>query len=139
MEAMPLMGWPGGVNQGFVNFGYPSLLKDTKHVINLLNMVEWQPTYLLVTADVASLYTAISHQLGHEAVRHFLSLEILLFQPNRVIFILELLDFAMTHNYFWHDGAYYLQIKGVAMGAKFAHSMANIFMSKWEEEIVSTQ
>lgn len=43
---------------------------------------------------------------------------------------MELLDFSMAHNYFWHSGAYYLQIKGVAMGAKFAPSMANLFMSK---------
>lgn len=42
----------------------------------------------------------------------------------------------MTHHYFWYSGAYYLQIKGVAMVSMFALSMANLFMSKWEEDMV---
>lgn len=52
--------------------GTPSFFKDTKHVINLLGEIEWKASYMLITADVASLYTAISHRLGHEAVQHFL-------------------------------------------------------------------
>lgn len=52
--------------------GTPCFLKDTKHVINLLSDIEWKASYTLITADVASLYTAISHCLGHEAMQHFL-------------------------------------------------------------------
>lgn len=40
----------------------------------------------------------------------------------------------MSHNYFWHKGDYYTQTKGVAMGAKYAPSVANIFLNRWEEE-----
>lgn len=113
--------------------GTPSFLKDTKHVINILDTVEWKPTYLSVTADVASLYTAI--KLEYEGRQHFLLRDstISITQSN---FILGLLDFSMTHNYFWHDRAYYLQIKGVDTGAKFAPSIPNLFMSKWEEDTV---
>lgn len=115
--------------------GTPSFLKDTKHVLNTLSEVEWKDTYTLVTADVASLYTSISHQLGHDAVRHFLYRDsnISITQCN---FVMELLDFSMEHNHFWYNGAHYLQVKGVAMGAKFAPSMANLFMAKWEEDVV---
>lgn len=115
--------------------GTPSYLKDTKHVLNILREVEWKATYMLVTADVASLYTSISHSLGHEAVRHFLYRDssISITQCN---FVMELLDFSMEHNHFWYGGAHYLQTKGVAMGAKFAPSMANLFMAKWEEDVV---
>lgn len=51
-------------------------------------------------------------------------------------FILALLDYAMSHNFFWFGGSYYLQNRGVAMGAKFAPSMANLFMAKWEEDVI---
>lgn len=39
----------------------------------------------------------------------------------------------MTHNYFWFDKAYYLHPKGMAMGAKFSPSLANLFLTRWEE------
>lgn len=115
--------------------GTPAFLKDTKHVLNILGSIEWKDTYMLVTADVASLYTSISHRLGHEAVRHFLYRDsnISITQCN---FVMELLDFSMAHNHFWHNNKHYLQTRGVAMGAKFAPSMANLFMAKWEEDIV---
>lgn len=87
-------------------------LKDTKHVINILNTNERKPTYLLVTADVASLYKAISQKLGYESVQCFLSRDTAVpsAQSN---FILKLLEFSMSHNYFFHNGSYYLQTKGV--------------------------
>ncbi|CAI9595210.1 unnamed protein product, partial [Staurois parvus] len=42
----------------------------------------------------------------------------------------------MSHNYFWFDNKYYLQRTGVAMGAKFAPSLANLFMARWEEDLI---
>lgn len=51
-------------------------------------------------------------------------------------FVMELLDFAVEHNYFLDSGVYYFQTRGVAMGAKFTPSMANLFMSKWKEDVV---
>lgn len=42
----------------------------------------------------------------------------------------------MTHNFCWFDKKFYLQQKGVAMGAKFARSLANLFMSNWEREMI---
>lgn len=77
----------------------PSFIKDTKHVINILNDIDWQSTYLLVMTDVGSLYTSIPHHLGYEAVQHFLRQD-----PTTTTtqgnFVLELLNFKMTHNYF---------------------------------------
>lgn len=40
----------------------------------------------------------------------------------------------MSSNYFWYKGNYYTQTKGVAMGAKYTPSVANIFMNRWGEE-----
>lgn len=49
-------------------------------------------------------------------------------------FVWSLLDFAMGWNYFWFGGSYYLQDKGVTIGAKFAPSMANLLMAGWEDD-----
>lgn len=54
---------------------------------------------------------------------------------NQKQIILDLM-FVVTHIYFWFGGRYYLQQCGVAMGAKFAPSMANPFMAKWAEDII---
>lgn len=40
----------------------------------------------------------------------------------------------MGSNYFWYQGSFYHQHKGVEMGTKYAPSVANIFLSKWEQE-----
>lgn len=48
--------------------------------------------------------------------------------------ILEGLEMAISNNYFWYTSDYYVQTKGVAMGAKYVPSVANIFMNRWEEE-----
>lgn len=48
-------------------------------------------------------------------------------------FLLEALNLAMSNNYFWHEGTHYNEIRGVAMGAKYSLSVANILMSQWEE------
>lgn len=39
----------------------------------------------------------------------------------------------MSNNYFWHEGTHYNQIRGVAVGAKYTLSVANILMSQQEE------
>lgn len=53
-------------------------------------------------------------------------------------FNLELLCFAVEHNYFFYEGDYYLQQTGVAMGKKFAPSLTNPFMALWENEVIFT-
>lgn len=52
----------------------PSYLKDNKDVIRLLERVNVEDNYLLVTTDGASLYICIAYHLGFEAVKYFLSL-----------------------------------------------------------------
>lgn len=54
---------------------------------------------LLATAHVTSLYTNISHRDGMEAVSYFLVMADYIPPPQKD-FILKLLDFAMSFNYF---------------------------------------
>lgn len=49
-------------------------------------------------------------------------------------YITDGLQLAMSHKYFWHKGDYYTEIKGVAMGVKYAPSVDNLFLNRWEEE-----
>lgn len=110
-----------------------SYLKDTRDTIKLLESTPFKKGMLLATADVAALYTCIPHRLGFEAVESFLSRDsqLPLLQRN---FIMQLLRFATRHNYFWFQNQFFLQKRGVAMGAKFAPSLANLFMAQWEED-----
>lgn len=88
---------------------------------------------LLVTADVSSLYTNIRHDLGYLAARYFIGKDDSIKESTRD-FVLKLLKFAMEHNFFYYNGQYFLQRTGVAMGAKFAPSLANLFMALWEND-----
>lgn len=39
-------------------------------------------------------------------------------------------------DYFWFQGTFFPQIKGVATGAKYSQSLAILFMAQWEEDVV---
>lgn len=75
----------------------PSYLKDTGDTISLLESVDHQEGMILVTADVAALYTCIPHDLGFGAVEYYLSKNttLSLIQCN---FIMERLRFATQNN-----------------------------------------
>lgn len=47
--------------------------------------------------------------------------------------LLKLLEINLPRNDFEFDSKFYLQVKGTAMGKKFAPSYANIFMADWEQ------
>ena len=44
-------------------------------------------------------------------------------------FILSALSICLHNNNFTFDNSYYTQIKGIAMGSKFAPILANLFMA----------
>lgn len=113
-------------------------LKDTTDILQSLDEMRLDPdtTTFLVTADVSSLYTimmmalALNWPLGKmndipHAQKGFLGKALFLF-----------LYFCISHNYFWYHGQFYSQQVGVAMDAKFAPSLANLFMTEWEDRHV---
>ena len=90
---------------------------------------------MLVTLDVCSLYTNISHSNGLSALKNKL--------PNNqtTSIILQLTKFILEHNHFKFQDEHYLQIIGTTMGTPMAPQYANIFMAHLEERILekSTQ
>lgn len=81
---------------------------------------------------MASLYTYISHKGTINAVRWALIKNRDLDRQHKK-FTMDCLEFCLGYNYFWYQNKY-LQIKGVAMGTRFASSIVNLYMDKWEEE-----
>ena len=112
-------------------------LKDTKSLLQYLQCIDLtgKEEVYLVTADVSSLYTIIQHEDALLALNWALcKREDLPF--NQKMFIRNALDFCLNHNFFWFNGTYYSQCRGVAMGAKFAPSIANLFMGEWEDKTI---
>ncbi|PIO25998.1 hypothetical protein AB205_0190500, partial [Aquarana catesbeiana] len=112
-------------------------LKDTTDLLRSLQEVKFDPTseVYLVTADVASLYTIIQHKDAALALNWALSKRDDIPHVQKV-FVGHALDFCMTHNYFWYDGHFFSQKVGGAMGAKYAPSLANLFLAEWEDRWV---
>uniref|UniRef100_A0A8C5M2E7 Reverse transcriptase domain-containing protein n=1 Tax=Leptobrachium leishanense TaxID=445787 RepID=A0A8C5M2E7_9ANUR len=111
----------------------PSYLKDTMSLLQILENFKWEPDFFLVTCDVQSLYSIISHNKGCEAVRHHLNLH-QIYPLEQVEFILEGIEFILRNNYFSFNNQFYLQCMGTAMGTRFAPSYANLFMAYWESQ-----
>ncbi|GAA6073207.1 uncharacterized protein LOC114459639 [Tachysurus ichikawai] len=56
-------------------------------------------------------------------------------RPNK--HVIDLFKINLIENDFEFDSEHFLQVRGTAMGKRFAPSYANIFMAKWEEEALS--
>ncbi|CAJ0965642.1 unnamed protein product [Ranitomeya imitator] len=112
-----------------------SFIRDSTHLIQLLQDFALPSGTLLITLDVESLYTSIDHDIGLRAVSFFLE-HSSTGDRGHDQFILDLLFFVLDKNYFVFDGIFYRQVKGTAMGARCAPSYANLFLGWWEESVV---
>ena len=110
---------------------HPSYLKDSYDFIEKVGQLQIPPTAFLFTMDVDSLYTNIETKLGLEAIRKWFLKYPDPRRPEKQL--LKLLEIHLNRNDFEFNSQFYLQIKGTAMGKKFAPSYANIFMADWEE------
>ena len=75
----------------------------------------------LFTCDIVSLYTSIPHNLGIAAIRYWFNIKRYLI-PSRFSeeFVLERCLFVLSNNNFIFDSNHYHQLKGTAIGTKFA-------------------
>ena len=111
---------------------HDSYLKDTSDFLNKLKQVKINENSLIVTMDVESMYTNIDHESGLAAVKKAFENNPDPRRPDQEI--LDLLELSLKNNDFEFNGETFLQIKGTAMGKKFAPSYANIFMADFETE-----
>lgn len=111
----------------------PSYIEDTTDVLTKLLDVEWDPSLMFATFDVVGLYTCIENKLGQIALPHYLSKRSASLTEHSKM-ILEMCDFILQNNVFLFKDEWYHQIKGTAMGSRFAPSYANLFMGWFERE-----
>lgn len=102
---------------------------DTKHMLQTIERIpKEEGPWIMDMVDVSSLYTIIFH---HQAcdVKWGLRTHTTLPCVQRK-YLVKCLDFCLKNSYFWYNLNYYHQKKGVVMGAKFAPSVAGLFMAQ---------
>jgi hypothetical protein len=97
------------------------VVKNSAHFIQILNSIHIQPTDLMVSFDVVSLFTKVP-------IEDSLQLLSIHFENN----ILALFKHVLTSTYFSFDGQFYEQTDGVAMGSPLSPVRANFFMEDFE-------
>ena len=102
-----------------------SYLKDKTDVINFIERIKLPSSAILVSMDVANLYTNIPQREGITTVCNAYE-----------GFHQGMLSLILQENSFQFNGKDYLQTHGTAMGTKMAVAFANIFMAKIEKEIL---
>ena len=110
-----------------------SYVKDTGDFLRKITQMKNLPKdAILVTMDVASLYTNIPHSEGINAAAHALEKRQNPSVSTRVL--LKFLSLVLYLNNFTFNDQNYLQTKGCAMGSKCSSSYADVFMGKFETD-----
>ncbi|CAJ0915591.1 unnamed protein product [Ranitomeya imitator] len=105
---------------------------DTGHFIRIIKgLRSIPPTSWLVTLDVNSLYTSISHNRGMEATK---SLLIYPKVPYSSVWTYSNLCY-MKKNFLYED-SFYIQKQGTAMGSHVAPAYANAYMNELEVKYI---
>ena len=113
-----------------LSISHASYVKDTYDFVTKVRALRIPTHAFLFTMDVDSLYTNIDIAGGMRAVRNAFNLNPDVTRPDDEL--LRLLEINLTRNDFLFDDQFFLQVKGTAMGKKFAPSYANLFMAQWE-------
>ena len=110
-----------------------SYLKNSTQLVNILSNKRIPANAYLITLDIESLYTNISHD---QAIITFLKV----FKNHpQVVFLLDLLKFVLKNNIFEFDNLVLTQTCGLAMGTKLAPALATIFIGQLEETFLSSR
>lgn len=115
--------------------GHPSYIKDTYDFVQKVKGLKIPQKAILFTMDVDALYTNIDIQEGIQAIKNIFQKTPDTSRPDKEL--IQLLEINLNRNDFEFNGEFFLQIKGTAMGKKFAPAYANIFMAEWEASALS--
>lgn len=89
--------------------------------------MKMKPCTLLASLNAEALYSNIDHNLGIQAVSQFLYTESITYIEHND-FVVLLLRYLLTHNYFMFVGTFYLQFKGTAMVTVYAPNFESLFL-----------
>lgn len=116
-----------------------SFIKDTKHFlqkIEEINKKKLSENAILVTMDVSSLYTNIDHEEGAEACRE--KLEECCDKSISSERLKTLILLVLQSTAFRFGNCIYKQVMGRSMGTPMAPNYANIFMAKFEKDVIAS-
>ena len=113
-----------------------SYIKDSSDFLcKLRDLPPLPDNAILCAIDVVGLYPNIPHEEGLEALRKALD-----GREDKSISTETLIKFAdivLKNNFFEHNSKIYQQLKGTAIGTKFAPPYAVLFMGDFEEKALS--
>lgn len=117
---------------------FPSYIKDTNHFLSDIVDLFVPPGSLLVTLDVASLYTNIPHADGIQAALHSYNESVCdkIIDSSTLVTLLKLI---LEFNNFEFNGVHYLQVNGTSMGTPIGPTYANIFMGLLENKFLASR
>ena len=115
----------------------PSYIKDSPHLISLLENTPIPKNAILATIDVSSLYTNIPQDEGKQACLDAIEAAEASHIPRDILG--QLFDIVLKCNVFNFDGQIYEQIQGTAMGTRMAPSYANLFMDRFERAFLAQE
>ena len=114
----------------------PWIVKDTKSlIVELEALVLPTQDGVLITADIASLYTNIDTDDGLKTIDMFLDEQRIPSDVHRLI--MDLLRFVMKNSYLAFRNTVYHQIDGTAMGTACAPTYANIYVYMKERGVIA--
>ena len=115
----------------------PSYIRDSSHLIKILDNVSLPSTTILVALDVKSLYPSIPQNEAINVCGTFVQQHYN--DPNITNMIKIFLYYILANNTFIFNNKPYLQLRGTAMGTKTAPSLANLFMAHLEQKFLTSQ
>ncbi|XP_030746552.1 uncharacterized protein LOC115875272 [Sitophilus oryzae] len=104
-----------------------SYVKDSTHFVQKLKDIKLEPSDIMVSFDVVSLFTRVPLGESMDLIKES-------FPPD----IAELFRVCLTGSYFLWNGNYYEQTEGVAMGSPISPIIANFFMERFEEKALES-
>lgn len=114
---------------------HPSYIKNTYDFLSKIRGQYIDKDFLLVTADVESLYTNMNINRTLACIKNIFRQNPAPGRPDK--HIIQLLDLTLNNNDFDFNGQYYLQTCGTAMGKKYAPALANIYLLNFDHNAIN--
>ena len=115
----------------------PAYLKDSTHLVTMLEELTLPDEVILATVDVVGLYLHIPHNEGVDATVQCLYSLVEEEPPFPPEVCRALFGIVLERNFFEFNGRMYHQVQGTAMGTRVAPTYANLFMAALEKSILS--
>jgi len=107
-------------------------IKDTYEFISKVWDQIIDPSWLLISADVESLYTNMQIDRILQSIRQVFQEFPDLSRADEAI--LDLMETTLKNNDFEFNGQFYLQVCGIAMGRKYSPAAANIYLRDFDHK-----